>query len=67
MDRFGQAPPHCLAFGQYGKTSCLWHILFEKFCVLCRQIGYSYTALPFTTAMAVSSKISSVPAHIGGW
>lgn len=67
MDRFGQAPPHCLAFGQYGKKSRLWRMLFDKFCISRRQIGYFYTVLSSITAVAVSSQISSVPAHIGGW
>lgn len=67
MDGFGQAPPHCLAFGQYGKKSRLWRMLFDKFCISRRQIGYFYTVLSSITAVAVSSQISSVPAHIGGW
>lgn len=67
MVRFGQAPPHCLTFGQYRKKAYLWRILFDKFCILRRQIGYCYTVPPSATAVAVSSQISSVPAHIGGW
>ena len=66
MDRFELAPPHRPAFGEYEEKSYLWRILFGKICVCRRQIDYSYTALPFTTAMSVSSKVSSVPAHIGG-
>lgn len=56
MDRFELAPPHFATFGQYGQKICLWRILCEKFRILLRQIGYSFTAPSSITAVAVSSR-----------
>lgn len=67
MDRFEQAPPHCLAFGQYGEKSRLWRMLFDIFCILRRQIGYFYTVPSSITAVAVSFQTPCIPADIGGW
>lgn len=55
MDRIGLAPPHFAVFGQYRQKICLWSILCRKFRILHRQIGDSFTAPPFITAVAVSS------------